>query len=34
MNNINVVIETDSGEMVVPNNVIIEKGSLKEGYFK
>jgi len=34
MNNINVVIETESGEMVVPNNIIIEKGSLKEGYFK
>lgn len=30
MNNINVVIETESGEIVVPNNEIIEKGSLKE----
>jgi hypothetical protein len=33
-NNINVVIETESGELVVPNNEIIEKGSLKEANLK
>jgi hypothetical protein len=29
INNINVVLKTKSGELVVPNNKIIEKGSLK-----
>jgi hypothetical protein len=32
INNINVVLKTKSGELVVPNNKIIEKGSLKEVY--
>ena len=30
INNINVVLKTKSGELIVPNNKIIEKGSLKE----
>lgn len=30
INNINVVIKTKSGELIVPHNKIIEKGSLKE----